>query len=86
MTTWFLYARLDARTPLQPQWGGPSYLPAGDDLSDAGVLEVLSRTVAGGLLLAAFLWIGWQVLGRRLWERGNDPVLAAEVGAAPAPT
>lgn len=32
MTIWFLYARLDARTPFQAQWGGPAFLPAGSDV------------------------------------------------------
>jgi membrane-bound metal-dependent hydrolase YbcI (DUF457 family) len=74
---WFLYARLDARTPLQLEWGGPAYV-VGNDLSDAGALEVLLRTALGGVLFAGFLWLCWRSFGRRLWARGYDvPVASA---------
>jgi membrane-bound metal-dependent hydrolase YbcI (DUF457 family) len=72
MASWFLYARFDARTPFQPFWGGPHYV-VGNDLSDAGPLEVLVRTGVGGVLFALFLWAAWRLLVRRLWERGDDP-------------
>lgn len=75
LVAWFLHARLDARTPLQLAWGGPAYV-TGNDLSDAGVLEVAVRTAVGGVLFAAFLWLFWKALGRRLWDRGY-PVPAA---------
>ena len=73
LIAWFLYARFGAKTPFQPVWGGPSYLPAGNDLSDAGPLEVVVRTSIGGVLFLAFLWLCWRVFGRRLWNRGYDP-------------
>lgn len=62
----------------------PAYLPAGNDLSDAGVVEVLTRTAVGGLLFGACLWIGWRVLGRRLWERAaaRPPSLAVSPAGA----
>ena len=72
MVTWFLFARLDARTPFQPLWGGPSYLPAGNDLSDAGAAEVVLRTAAGAAGFALLLWVVWVVVGRRLWARAHD--------------
>ena len=72
MIAWFLYARFDARTPLQPGWGGPEYVAA-NDLSDAGWLEVVVRTSIGGVLFAGFLWICWRLVIRRLWDRGYDP-------------
>ena len=68
MISWFLYARLDVRTPFQPVWGGPGYVP-GNDLSDAGAVEVALRTGVGAVLFAAFLWISWRLVIRRLWER-----------------
>jgi hypothetical protein len=71
LVAWFLYARLDARTPLQLEWGGPGYI-ASNDLSDAGALEVLVRTGIGGVLFAGFLWLCWKTFGRRLWARGYD--------------
>ena len=73
LTAWFLYARLDVRAPFQPIWGGPIYIGPGNDLSDAGVLEVLVRTTVGGVLFAAFLWGAWCTLGRRLWRRAGQP-------------
>ncbi len=76
MITWFLYARFDARTPFEPFWGGPEYI-GGNDISDAGLAEVLVRTVIGAVLLAVFLWACWRTFGKRLWERGYD-VPAAE--------
>jgi membrane-bound metal-dependent hydrolase YbcI (DUF457 family) len=71
MITWFLYARFGARTPFQPWWGGPEYVP-GTDLSDAGIAEMLIRTAVGGLFFAAFCWLVWMTIGRRLWARGHD--------------
>lgn len=70
LVSWFLYARFGARTPFQPVWGGPDYL-VGNDLSDAGPLEVAIRTGVGGALFALFLWGCWMSFGRRLWERGR---------------
>jgi membrane-bound metal-dependent hydrolase YbcI (DUF457 family) len=74
MTAWFLYARFDAKVPFQPSWGGPEYVP-GNDLSDAGVIEVLVRTTIGGVLFAAFLWLCWRLFIQRLWLRAS-PVAA----------
>lgn len=72
MVSWFLYARFDARTPFEPIWGGPRYVQ-GNDLSDAGWIEVVVRTSIGGVLFAVFLWAIWKLFVRRLWERGYDP-------------
>lgn len=77
LIAWFLYARLDARTPLDLSWGGPGYV-AGNDISDSGPLEVLIRTGIGGVLFAGFLWLCWRAFGRRLWERGYDVPVVAE--------
>jgi len=72
MTAWFLYARFQAKVPWQPWWGGPGYIP-GNDLSDAGVVEMVARTAVGGVGFALFLWLLWRTVGRRLWDRGSDP-------------
>lgn len=72
MSAWFLYARFGARTPFQAVWGGPRYV-AGADLSDAGFLEVVTRTAIGGALFAVFLWLCWHMFVHRLWARGEDP-------------
>lgn len=78
LVAWFLYARLDARTPLQLGWGGPDYV-AGNDISDAGPLEVAVRTGIGAVLFTGFLWLCWIGFGRRLWQRGYDvPVLTRQ--------
>lgn len=74
MITWFLYARLDAKTPLQPNWGGPRYV-RGNDLSDAGFVEVAVRTSVGGAAFAVFLWLCWVLFIRRLWERASPPAV-----------
>jgi LexA-binding, inner membrane-associated putative hydrolase len=71
MISWFLYARFDVEAPFQPIWGGPRFV-VGNDLSDAGWLEVLTRTAIGGVLFVAFLWLCWVVFARRLWNRGED--------------
>ncbi len=71
MVAWFLYARLDAKTPFQPVWGGPTYLP-GTDLSDAGWPEVLIRTAIGGVLFVGFSVLCWKIFLGRLWQRGRD--------------
>ena len=81
MVSWFLYARFGARTPFEPVWGGPNYLE-GNDLSDAGALEVLIRTSVGGILFAAFLWLLWRYVGKRLWDRAEaQPGLKAAAAA-----
>ena len=72
MVSWFLYARFDARTPFEPVWGGPNYI-GGNDLSDAGWVEVVVRTGIGGVLFGLFLWLCWRLFVRRLWDRGVDP-------------
>jgi membrane-bound metal-dependent hydrolase YbcI (DUF457 family) len=72
MISWFLYARFEAKTPFQPIWGGPRYVPA-TDLSGAPPLEVLIRTTIGGVLFALFLWLCWRFFVRRLWDRATDP-------------
>jgi membrane-bound metal-dependent hydrolase YbcI (DUF457 family) len=72
MLSWFLYARIDAKTPFQPVWAGPRYIE-GNDLSAAGPLEVIVRTSIGGALFAGFCLLAWKLLIARLWARGIDP-------------
>lgn len=80
MASWFLYARFEARTPWQPIWGGPRYVP-GNDLSDAGWVEVVVRTGIGGVLFFAFLWVVWRWFVRGLWDRGYDaPIVSRGSG------
>ena len=78
MTSWFLLARFEERTPFQPTWGGPDYIGRANDLSDAGWIEVLARTAVGGVLFAAFLWVSWRLFIKRWWERGHDPPIVGE--------
>lgn len=85
MVTWFLFARFGARTPFQPLWGGPSYLPAGNDLSDASVAEMLIRTAAGGAAFATFTYLSWRLVGRRLWQRAPDTAAPTNVGTGRPP-
>ena len=72
MTAWFIYARTEADAPLDWSWGGPWWVE-GNDLSDAGLGEVLVRTTIGGVLFAVFLWLCWKLFVKRLWDRGVDP-------------
>jgi membrane-bound metal-dependent hydrolase YbcI (DUF457 family) len=72
MIAWFLYARFGVRTPFQPIWGGPRYVP-GNDLSDATIPQMLLHTLVGGAMFAAFVWLAWIAFIRRLWRRGTDP-------------
>ena len=72
LTSWFLYARTEADAELDLRWGGPSWV-TGNDLSDAGVWEVLVRTGIGGAVFAGFLVVCWKLFLARLWERGEDP-------------
>lgn len=86
LITWFLYARLDAKTPFQPVWGGPRYI-SGNDLSDADVLEMVIRTLIGGVLFLGFLFLCWRTFGRRLWARGDQyPTTIDGRGEPTAPT
>lgn len=80
MISWFTYARTEAGAELDPVWAGPSWVE-GNDLSDAGALEVLTRTTIGGALFALFLVLCWRLFVRRLWERGIDsPVVVRGTG------
>lgn len=72
LIAWFVHARADADATLDVSWGGPSWV-VGNDLSDAGAIEVLARTTVGGVLFAAFLALCWRFFVARLWERGDDP-------------
>lgn len=81
LVAWFLYARFDVRTPFDPSWGGPRYID-GNDISDAGTLEVLVRTGIGGVLFVGFLWLCWRTFGRRLWKRGYDVPVAQRAMAS----
>ena len=72
MVSWFTFARTDMEAEIDWSWGGPHWVQ-GNDLSDAGLVEVLVRTGIGGVLFALFLWLCWVVLVRRLWDRGIDP-------------
>jgi membrane-bound metal-dependent hydrolase YbcI (DUF457 family) len=70
MLSWFAYARLHAKVPFEPVWGGPTFV-AGTDLSDASFVEVLVRTTCGGAAFVASLCACWRLFGRRLWARGG---------------
>ncbi|MCY4036262.1 MAG: metal-dependent hydrolase [bacterium] len=73
MVAWFIYARSsEADAPLDLSWGGPSWV-VGNDLSDAGLSEVLIRTGIGGVLFSLFVLLCWKLFARRLWLRGEDP-------------
>jgi hypothetical protein len=50
----------------------------GNDISDAGALEVVIRTGIGGILFVAFLWLCWKTFGKRLWARGYDVPYVAQ--------
>ena len=73
LVAWFVYARTsEAAAALDLSWGGPWWVE-GNDLSDAGVVEVVVRTAIGGALFALFLFLCWRLFVRRLWLRGDDP-------------
>lgn len=73
LTSWLIYARTgEADARLDLSWGGPSWVDA-NDLSDAGLGEVLWRTGLGGVLFTLFLLACWKLFIRRLWDRGFDP-------------
>jgi hypothetical protein len=74
MVSWFIYARTGGAQSLDIVWSGPEWVQ-GNDLSDAGLLEVLSRTAVGGLFFVAFILLCWNLFVRRLWERAEDPPL-----------
>lgn len=78
MTSWFLFARFQARTPFQPTWGGPAYVGQANDLSGASFIEVAIRTSIGGVLFAGFLALCWRWFIRRWWENGSDPPIVGD--------
>lgn len=79
LIAWLLYARLGVDEPKQFGWfwNGPAYVE-GNDISDAGALEVVIRTGIGGILFVAFLWLCWKTFGKRLWARGYDVPYVAQ--------
>jgi hypothetical protein len=72
MVSWFLFARFVDGAPWDPTWHGPHGIP-GNDLSDAGWIEVVIRTGIGGALFALFLWLCWRAFIGALWNRATDP-------------
>ena len=72
LATWFVFARVDAGADLDVNWGGPSWV-VGNDLSDASWIEVLRRTLVGGVLFILFLVACWVLFVRRLWNRARRP-------------
>ena len=73
LIAWIIYARNPSTdAPLDLSWGGPSWVE-GNDLSDAGVGEVLLRTGIGGVLFALFVFGCWKLFINKLWLRGVDP-------------
>ena len=76
LAAWFLYARGRDDAPLDLVWGGPGWIE-GNDLSDAGWVEVLWRTSLGGALFAVFLAVCWHLFLSRLWDRAEDPPAVA---------
>lgn len=82
MVSWFLYARFETDRPLEAWWGSPSWVEA-NDLSDASAVEMIVRTLVGGVLFAAFMWLCWVLFIRRLWARaGERGALAADIQLA----
>lgn len=71
MIVWFLYARFDVKAPWQPWWGAPLWVKA-NDLSDAGVVEMLVRTALGGVMFTLFLMLCWRLFVKRLWIRAGE--------------
>lgn len=86
MIVWFLYARFQARTPWQPVWGGPKYVP-GNYLAHGPVPDILLRLALGGVVFAAFLALCWFTFGRWLWRRAapRDGLPEPEPVAAASP-
>ena len=66
MMSWFIFARFDVKAPWEPHWDGPSYVVP-TDLSTASFVEVLIKTVIGGVLFAVFVAACWWLFIRRLW-------------------
>lgn len=72
---WFTWARLIDHAPLDLSWGGPDWV------TKAPVQHTFSRsflgnTVVGMLGVSLTLWLGWRLLGRRLWQRAGPAALA----------
>lgn len=72
MVAWFIYARLQAKTPWQPVWGGPKYVP-GNYLDYGSPLEIAIRLGIGGAAFVLFIWLCWLTFVRRLWRRAGGP-------------
>ena len=62
------------RTPFEPHWGGPDFVP-GTDLSDAvGARDAACAPTIGGVLLRrCSSSLCWRLFVRRLWDRAYDP-------------
>ena len=53
-------------------WGGPKYIK-GNYLMTGPWLDIVLSLVLGGVAFAAFLYLSWRLVIRRLWRRGLDP-------------
>ena len=75
---WTLWARLvnpDRGTMrFDPTWGGPSWIARAAGPSPLSARGYAVDIVTGVVLLALSAWLGWRLIGRRLWRRADpDP-------------
>jgi membrane-bound metal-dependent hydrolase YbcI (DUF457 family) len=70
MIVWFIYARFQVRTPWQPVWGGPLYVP-GNHLNHGSAWSIAGSLAIGAVAFALFVYLSWVLVVRRLWERAG---------------
>jgi len=65
---WFIWARFIDHAPMDWRWGGPWWVDK-VDLPAIHPWEWVVDTTIGVAGTAFVLWLGWRLIGRRLWNR-----------------
>lgn len=86
---WSLWARLlnpdRGSMGVDLTWGGPHWVTGAPDPAAVRSWAFVTDSVRGAVLLALVAWLGWRMIGRRLWARaGTRPTAAATTDASAA--
>lgn len=82
---WFIWARTIDKAPLDLSWGGPYWVHKYTH-RPTPVLQFLTNTVVGAVGFSLMLYVGWLLIGRRLWRRAEARERPTEARERPAGT
>jgi membrane-bound metal-dependent hydrolase YbcI (DUF457 family) len=85
-TLWARFVNPDRGTmTFDPTWGGPAWVARAPGPEATTWWSFVADSVAGAAGLAVTAWIGWRLVGRRLWRRAGEPPGPATPSSGAAP-